>query len=126
MAQEAANQAYISARNAYSKVTETLRPGEVELADLLALTAGLPDGPMPAKPVTVTNYTTKRYFAYSRTGRKNALGGTELHDISVTSGVAKCNCPGFLHHGHCWASDEALVQSQSSIRRSGTNGVYKR
>lgn len=106
----------------------TVKAGEIELADLISLTAGLPDGPMPVKPVTTTlpGVSVKRFFAYSRSGRRNALGGTELHDISVTGTKAKCNCPGFVNHGYCWASDEALVQATSTTRKSGTGGVFKR
>jgi hypothetical protein len=130
--QQEAEKAFKQARDAYNSVMY-LAAGEIELAKLIELTAGLPDGqPEPAKPVTtILPSMTKRYQAYSRSGRRAASGGLEVHDIVVSTGVyggatvLSCTCPGFKNHGHCWASDEAKLQAGNTARRSGTNSVWK-
>jgi hypothetical protein len=132
--QNEAYQRYIEARDRYNKIVERLHTGEVELVTLVELTAGLPDATPATSPVSVSSrLNTERYFAYSRSGRREN-GGLAVHDISVTKprfgGTVEsvsCTCPGFRNHGYCWASTEAKRQvNAGSTAKSGTNGVWKR
>lgn len=132
--QNEAYQRYISARDRYNKILERLRVGEVELVTLIDLTTGLPDSPVQEKPVTTTSrVNAQRFFAYSRTGRREN-DGLAVHDITVSRGIGlptvyeqTCTCPGYKNHGYCWASTEATEQARSNgARKSGTNGVWKR
>lgn len=130
--QQEAEKAFNTARAAYNKVMY-LGSGEIELSRLIELTDGLETGGavQPATPPQPLG-TLKRYFAYSRTGRKEG-DSTAVHDIglNVLDGkvvTKSCTCPGFKNHGYCWASSEAKLQAENTTgsRRSGSNGVYVR
>ena len=125
-AQNDAEKPFIEARNRYNKL---LGMGYIfELVALAELSAGLPDE-APEASLTI-NYlsSTEKYFAYTRSQRKNEYGNLAIHAMRVTrSGsvyTPDCTCPGFRNHGHCWASEEAVAQFKDLTRKNGTNGVW--
>lgn len=136
-AQQKQNEAwatYSKARDIYNKTLE-IRTGEIELDRLVELTKGLNDEPAvradPSNRITLTTKPTAgdyRFFAYSRSGRKED-GRLATHEIVVNSiNGTTCTCPGFRFNGNCWASDEAKLQFQKGTlsRPSGTNNVFRR
>lgn len=125
--QDKAYKAYLEARDTYNRVMAL--GSSIELADLAALMATLPDkAPEPVKTTITYPSQTKRYFAYSRTQRRDDKGGIAVHDITVTQpgNVAHCTCPGFVNHGYCWASSEAVLLNKDAFRKNGGNGVWRR
>lgn len=131
--QNEAYQRYIEARDRYNKVLQAIKPGQVELSALVELTAGLPDAAPDVKAPQVAPSQVARYFAYSRSGRREN-GGLAVHQMEASKQhiggqqyavSVTCTCPGFKNHGYCWASDEARAQAKDASRKSGTQGVWK-
>jgi hypothetical protein len=130
--QYAAEQKWKAARDRYNKIIGL--PNTVELSTLFELSAGLPDKAPEVKTPSFTIGSPTRYFAYSRTGRKEN-GAPAVHDISVSRDQyggainSTCTCPGFKNHGYCWASTEAVAQFKDPKRTQSWNApgrVYKR
>lgn len=125
--QDKAYKAYLATRDTYNRVLSL--GSSIEIADLAALMATLPDqAPAPVTATVAYPSQSKRYFAYSRTQRREPNGALAVHDITVNmpGNLALCACPGFANHGHCWASDEAILLNKDALRKSGNNGVYRR
>lgn len=107
-------QQYIKADHIYGAALK-LKAGEIELSTLAEIVT---------EPSTKADG--RRFYAFSRSGRKNAAGFAAVHEITVDAGGrSECTCPGFVHHGHCWASDEAISQLYDA-RVSGRKGVFER